>query len=110
MLWFFVIGIIAGCIFGNIMKDGELGLVGDLVGGLGGAFIGGYLPSFLGVADHGAAGEMAMAAVGSIGLLFAMRLLPMKSHFIKMRKGFVDAERRIYDGSCSGKKCDEKMD
>ncbi len=43
MLWFLLIGIIAGWLAGNIMKGGGFGLIGDLVVGVVGSFIGSYL-------------------------------------------------------------------
>ena len=41
MLWFLIVGVIAGWLAGNIMKGGGFGLIGDLVVGVVGAFIGG---------------------------------------------------------------------
>ena len=46
MLWFLIIGIVAGWLAGNIVKGGGFGLIGDLVVGVVGAFIGGAVYSF----------------------------------------------------------------
>ena len=76
MLWFLVIGIIAGWLAGNIMKGGGFGLIGDLVVGVVGSFIGGYLFGYLGLSnEYGTFGEIGMATVGAIVLLGVIRLI-----------------------------------
>ena len=76
MLWFLVIGIIAGWLAGNIMKGGGFGLIGDLVVGVVGSFIGGYLFGYLGLGNaYGTLGEIGMATVGAIVLLGVLRLI-----------------------------------
>jgi uncharacterized membrane protein YeaQ/YmgE (transglycosylase-associated protein family) len=76
MLWFLVIGIIAGWLAGNIMKGGGFGLIGDLVVGVVGSFIGGYLFGYLGLGNaYGTFGEIGMATVGAIVLLAVIRLI-----------------------------------
>ena len=76
MLWFLLIGIIAGWLAGNIMKGGGFGLVGDLVVGVVGSFIGGYLFGYLGLGNsYGTLGEIGMATVGAILLLAVLRLI-----------------------------------
>ena len=76
MLWFLLIGIIAGWLAGNIMKGGGFGLIGDLVVGVVGSFIGGYLFGYLGLGNaYGTLGEIGMATVGAIALLGILRLI-----------------------------------
>ena len=76
MLWFLLIGIIAGWLAGNIMKGGGFGLIGDLVVGVVGSFIGGYLFGYLGLGNaYGTVGEIGMATVGAIVLLAVIRLV-----------------------------------
>jgi uncharacterized membrane protein YeaQ/YmgE (transglycosylase-associated protein family) len=76
MLWFLLIGIIAGWLAGNIMKGGGFGLIGDLVVGVVGSFIGGYLFGYLGLGNaYGTIGEIGMATVGAIVLLGILRLI-----------------------------------
>lgn len=74
MLWFLIIGIIAGWLAGNVMKGGGFGLVGDLVVGVVGSFIGGYLFSIFGFSAYGTIGEIVMATAGAIVLLLIIRL------------------------------------
>jgi uncharacterized membrane protein YeaQ/YmgE (transglycosylase-associated protein family) len=49
ILVFLVIGLIAGWLAGKIVEGTGFGLVGDLVVGVIGAFIGGWLLSYAGV-------------------------------------------------------------
>jgi len=48
-LWFILIGIAAGWLAGQVMKGGGFGLVGDLIVGVIGALLGGFLFGLLGV-------------------------------------------------------------
>jgi len=43
LLWFLLIGLAAGWLAGQIMKGGGFGLVGDLIVGVIGALLGGFL-------------------------------------------------------------------
>ena len=76
MLWFLALGLIAGWLAGKIIGGGGLGLVGDLVVGVVGSFIGGYLFGILGMPNtYGTLGEIGMATVGAILLLWIVRLI-----------------------------------
>jgi len=75
LLWFLIIGAVAGWLAGVLMKGGGFGLLGNLVVGIIGSFIGGYLFSFLGVAAGGIAGSLVAAVIGACVLLFLVRLL-----------------------------------
>ena len=75
MLWFLILGIVAGWLAGNIVKGGGFGLIGDLVVGVVGAFIGGAVYSFLGFSAYGTIGEIIMATVGAVILLWLIRLI-----------------------------------
>lgn len=48
LLWFLIIGIAAGWLAGQVTHGGGFGLVGDLVVGVVGAFVGRYLANLLG--------------------------------------------------------------
>jgi uncharacterized membrane protein YeaQ/YmgE (transglycosylase-associated protein family) len=73
MLWFLIVGMIAGWLAGNITKGRGLGLIGDLVVGVVGSFIGGFLFSLLGLSAYGTIGEIIMATIGAIVLLWIVR-------------------------------------
>ncbi|MBP1765663.1 MAG: Transglycosylase-associated protein [Firmicutes bacterium] len=73
MLWFLIIGIIAGWLAGHVLKGSGFGLFGDLVVGVIGSFLGGYLFGFLGLTAHGTIGKIVMATIGAIVLLLVIR-------------------------------------
>jgi uncharacterized membrane protein YeaQ/YmgE (transglycosylase-associated protein family) len=74
LIWFLIIGIIAGWLAGNIIKGRGFGLIGDLVVGIIGSFVGGYLFSLFGLSAYGTIGEIIMATIGAVVLLSVIRL------------------------------------
>jgi uncharacterized membrane protein YeaQ/YmgE (transglycosylase-associated protein family) len=72
-----IIGLIAGWLAGQIMKGSGFGLLGDLVIGVIGAFIGGWLWGTLGLPSIGPWWLTATvsAVVGALILLFILRLV-----------------------------------
>ena len=75
LIWFLVIGLIAGWLAGKIMKGSGFGVIGDLVVGVLGAFIGGWLFSLLGITTWGILGSILVALVGALVLLWVVRLI-----------------------------------
>ena len=49
VLWWLLVGLVAGFLASRVMSGGGYGLIGDIVVGLIGAFIGGWLAGFLGI-------------------------------------------------------------
>ena len=75
-LWFLIVGLIAGWLAGVLVKGGGFGLIGDLVVGVIGAFLGGFLFTSLGVsAGGGLLGAIVVATIGAVVLLLLVRLL-----------------------------------
>jgi uncharacterized membrane protein YeaQ/YmgE (transglycosylase-associated protein family) len=75
LIWLFV-GALAGWLAGAIVKGGGFGLVGDIVVGIVGAFVGGWLLTRLGI--HLGAGLVAIVAsatIGAVVLLLIVRLI-----------------------------------
>jgi len=76
ILWFLLVGVIAGWLAGVLVKGGGFGLIGDLVVGIIGALIGGLLFSGLGgVAGGGLLGSILVATLGAVILLVVLRVL-----------------------------------
>ncbi len=75
LVLFLLIGLAAGWLAGKIMKGRGFGLVGNLIVGVIGAFIGGYLFDLLDITMGGLVGELAMAVVGALVLLFIVGLV-----------------------------------
>ena len=76
LVWFLIIGLIAGWLAGKVMRGGGFGVVGDMIVGVIGAFLGGWLFSLLGIsAGGGLIGSIIVAFIGAIVLLFLLRLI-----------------------------------
>ena len=75
LILFLVIGLIAGWLAGRIMKGGGYGMWGDLVVGVIGAFIGGWVFGLLGITAGGIIGSLVTAVVGAVILLYLLRLI-----------------------------------
>lgn len=76
ILWFLVVGLVAGWLAGVLVKGGGFGLVGDLVVGIVGALLGGFLFSTFGVSlGGGLIGSIVVATIGAVVLLFIVRLV-----------------------------------
>ena len=69
IIYFLIIGLIAGWLAGRIMKGKGFGLVGNLIVGVVGAILGGFLFGVLGLQAVGLIGELIAALVGAIILL-----------------------------------------
>jgi uncharacterized membrane protein YeaQ/YmgE (transglycosylase-associated protein family) len=73
-----VIGVVAGWLTGKLMKGSGLGFLMDMVVGLIGALVGGFLSSHLGfggVSQHGMIVSIAIAVVGAVVLTWLFRLV-----------------------------------
>jgi len=75
LLWFVVIGIVAGWLAGQITKGSGFGLLGDLIVGVLGSLLGGFLFGLLGFGAYGLIARLVMAVVGAVMLLFLIRLV-----------------------------------
>jgi uncharacterized membrane protein YeaQ/YmgE (transglycosylase-associated protein family) len=75
ILIFLCIGIVAGFLAGKIMRGGGFGLLGDMVVGVVGAFLGSWLFGMMGITTWGLAGSLITALVGALVLLFLIRLV-----------------------------------
>ncbi len=75
LLIFLAIGAAAGWLAGTLMKGGGFGLLGNIVVGVIGAFIGGFVFSFLGISANGLIGSLITAVAGAAILLFVVGLI-----------------------------------
>ena len=75
-LWFILIGLAAGWLAGQLMKGGGFGVIGDIIVGVIGALLGGFLFSTLGVFPGGGLfGSLVVATIGAVVLLFLLRVI-----------------------------------
>ncbi len=72
-----VVGLVAGLLASLVMGGTGFGLLGDIIIGIVGAFIGGWVFSQLGVSAPmgGIAGTIFVAFIGAVILLFILRLI-----------------------------------
>lgn len=74
LLWFLLVGLIAGWLAGVLVKGGGFGVLGDIVVGILGAVIGGYLFGSAGIGG-GFLGAILVATLGAVILIFVLRLI-----------------------------------
>ena len=73
IIWFLLIGLLAGWLASLIIKREGKGIVSYLIIGVVGALLGGFLFRLLHIVAYGFIGELVTATVGSIILLFVLR-------------------------------------
>lgn len=74
LIWFLVIGLAAGWLGSKVMRGKGYGLIGDLVIGVVGAFLGGWIFGLLHISAGGLLGLLVTAFVGAIVLIWLLRL------------------------------------
>jgi uncharacterized membrane protein YeaQ/YmgE (transglycosylase-associated protein family) len=75
LIWWVIVGLIAGWAAGKIMKGGGYGAVMDIVLGIVGAIVGGWLLGALGFHSYGLIGTIVVAIIGAVFLIWLTRLL-----------------------------------
>jgi uncharacterized membrane protein YeaQ/YmgE (transglycosylase-associated protein family) len=76
LIVFVLIGLIAGALAGRVVSGHGYGILGDIVVGIIGAFLGGWIFStFLSVRGGGAVVSLVTAFVGAVILLWLIRLI-----------------------------------
>lgn len=78
IVWFLIIGAIAGWLAGKFTKGSGFGLVGDIVVGVIGAVVGGFTFRVLGISAGGLIGNIVMATVGALIFLFLLGFFAAK--------------------------------
>ena len=76
LLYWVVVGLIAGWLAGVVMKGGGYGVLADIVLGILGGILGGWIFSSLGIgAGGGVIGGIVVAFIGAVVLVAITRLL-----------------------------------
>jgi uncharacterized membrane protein YeaQ/YmgE (transglycosylase-associated protein family) len=78
ILAWIIIGIIAGWLTGKLMKGSGFGVIMDMVVGLIGALVGGFIATHVGIAPPGQQGlivSILIAVVGAVVLTWLVRLV-----------------------------------
>lgn len=75
-IWFILIGLAAGWLAGQLVKGGGFEMLGDIIVGIIGALLGGFLFSAFGLSSGGGLlGSLIVATIGAVVLLFGLRLI-----------------------------------
>ncbi len=77
LLTWLIVGLVAGVLASLVMGGTGYGIIGDIIIGIVGAFVGGWIFSALGVASPlgGLAGTIFVAFIGAVVLLFVIRMV-----------------------------------
>ncbi|GAC1566391.1 MAG: hypothetical protein NVS3B14_08260 [Ktedonobacteraceae bacterium] len=75
IVWWLVIGLVVGFLASLVMRGGGYGIVGDIVIGIVGAFLGGFLASLLGIGASGLVGTLVIAFIGACILIAILRMV-----------------------------------
>jgi uncharacterized membrane protein YeaQ/YmgE (transglycosylase-associated protein family) len=74
LIWWIVIGLVAGWIAGHLTRGRGFGCIVDVILGLIGAVLGGWIFTKLGIVAFGFFGSLAAATVGAVLLVAIARL------------------------------------
>jgi len=76
LLWWIIVGVIAGWATGKIMKGSGYGFIADTVLGIIGAVVGGFLAGKLGISPAGGMlYTILIAIIGAVIVVFLFRLI-----------------------------------
>ena len=75
IVYFLLIGLIAGWLAGVVLKGKGMGLLGNMLVGVIGAILGGFLFGLLGLSASGLIGSLVTAFVGAVVLLLIVRTI-----------------------------------
>jgi uncharacterized membrane protein YeaQ/YmgE (transglycosylase-associated protein family) len=73
-----IVGLIAGWAAGHAMGGGGFGIIGDVVVGLIGAFVGGLIVGALWNGSVGVIGSIVVAFIGACALVWLFRLISVR--------------------------------
>ncbi|HTA77833.1 MAG TPA: GlsB/YeaQ/YmgE family stress response membrane protein [bacterium] len=75
LIWFLIVGGLAGWLASVLVTGGGLGVIADIVIGILGAFVGGFLANTFGFAVYGFWGVLGVAVLGAVVLLSIIRVV-----------------------------------
>jgi uncharacterized membrane protein YeaQ/YmgE (transglycosylase-associated protein family) len=73
VIWWLLVGLIAGFLASVVMRGGGYGVLGDIIVGIVGAFLGGFLASLVGLGASGFIGTLIIAFIGACILIAILR-------------------------------------
>lgn len=79
-IWFILIGALSGFIAGKLMRGGGFGLLVNLVIGIIGGLLGGWIFSLFGLQSVGLIGSLITSVIGAVVFLWVISLFKRKEH------------------------------
>jgi len=74
-IWWIVVGLIAGWLAGKVMKGGGYGVLMDILLGIAGGILGGWVFGLIGIHAGGMIGQIVVAFIGAVILVGITRLI-----------------------------------
>ena len=74
LIWWAIVGLIAGWAAGKLMKGGGYGTLMDIVLGIAGAIVGGWLVGLIGIRSGGFISTIIVAILGAVFLIWLTRM------------------------------------
>jgi uncharacterized membrane protein YeaQ/YmgE (transglycosylase-associated protein family) len=75
LVLFLVLGALAGWISGLITKGSGFGVAGNIIVGIIGAFLGGFVFGLLGISAHSFIGQLLFAVAGALIFVWLLRFI-----------------------------------
>jgi uncharacterized membrane protein YeaQ/YmgE (transglycosylase-associated protein family) len=75
LLWLLIIGVVAGWIAGHLTRGRGFGLLGDMIVGVIGAWLGSTILEVFGLYSFGFIGSVVTALIGAVVLLTFIRVI-----------------------------------
>jgi uncharacterized membrane protein YeaQ/YmgE (transglycosylase-associated protein family) len=75
IIWWIVVGLIAGWAAGRIMKGGGYGMIADILLGIVGGIVGGWIIGLVGLGAGGFIWSILVAILGAVILIWITRLI-----------------------------------
>ena len=75
LVWFLVIGAVSGWLAGQLWKGSGFGLIGNIIAGIIGRFVGGWIAGKLGIGGGGLLWQILVSAGGAWVVLFLISLV-----------------------------------
>lgn len=77
-----IVGLVAGFLASRVMGSGGYGLFGDIVVGLVGAFVGGFVFGLVFTGDYGFVGSIVVAFLGACLLIWVVRQIAARRSYV----------------------------
>lgn len=79
ILWWLILGILAGWLTGKVMRGTGYGVLPDLILGMIGALVGGFIGHAIGIATTSMVGGLILAVLGAVMVVAVYRTLTRRS-------------------------------